>query len=174
MFVDQASGHLDVQFQTRLNTHETLQAKENYKLQCLDLGIRPQSYVTDQGAAFTSHEFTQQLTDFRQIHQLAGTGGHHHNAIAERAIGTITKVSRTLLLHSAIHWPDVADSQLWPMAVQYAVFLYNHMPRADTGLSPHDMYTKVRWKLDQFHNCHVWGCPVYVLDKRLGDGKKIG
>ena len=39
MFVDQASGHLDVQFQTRLNTHETLQAKENYELQCLDLGI---------------------------------------------------------------------------------------------------------------------------------------
>jgi hypothetical protein len=31
MFVDHASGFLWVEFQTHLNTHETLQAKENFK-----------------------------------------------------------------------------------------------------------------------------------------------
>jgi hypothetical protein len=29
------------------------------------------------------------------------------------------------MLHAAIHWPDVADTALWPMAVAHAVFLHN-------------------------------------------------
>jgi hypothetical protein len=52
-------------------------------------------------------------------------------------------IAQTLLLHSAIHWPDVADAQLWPMAVDHAVFLHNHMRREDTSLSPHDLFTKL-------------------------------
>jgi hypothetical protein len=51
-------------------------------------------------------------------------------------------MSRTMMLHAAIHWPDVADSTLWPMAVARAVYLYNHMPAVDTGISPADMFTK--------------------------------
>jgi hypothetical protein len=48
-----------------------------------------------------------------------------------------------MMLHAAIHWPDVADSTLWPMAVAHAVYLYNHMPALDTGISPADMFTKM-------------------------------
>jgi hypothetical protein len=47
------------------------------------------------------------------------------------------------------------------------------MPPLETGISPVDLFTKTRWEQKKFHDCHVWGCPVYVLDKTLGDGKKI-
>jgi hypothetical protein len=59
------------------------------------------------------------------------------------------------------------------MAVTHATYLYNHMPHLETGISPVDLFTKMRWEQKKFHDCHVWGCPVYVLDKTLGDGKKI-
>ncbi|KAI2491272.1 hypothetical protein MHU86_23291 [Fragilaria crotonensis] len=82
-------------------------------------------------------------------------------------------IARTMMLHSAIHWPDVADASLWPMAVQHAVFLHNHMPNQVSGLSPVDVFTKSRWQQHKFHDLHVWGCPVYVLDKSIADGKKL-
>jgi hypothetical protein len=48
------------------------------------------------------------------------------------------------------------------------------MPCLETGISPVDLFTKTRWEQQKkFHDCHVWGCPVYVLDKALGNGKKI-
>ena len=41
------------------------------------------------------------------------------------------------------------------------------------GLCPHDLFFKTRWSQAKFHDLHVWGCPVYVLDKTLSDGKKL-
>jgi transposase InsO family protein len=131
-----------VKFQAHLTTHETLKAKESYELLCRDLGIIVQSFLTDNGSAFTSKEFTSQLAKFEQVIRFAGTGAHHHNAIAERNIQTIMAIARTMMLHSAIHWPDVADACLWPMAVQHAVFLHNHMPNQQAGISPHDIFTR--------------------------------
>ena len=46
MFVDHASGYLHVEFQTHLNTHETINAKENFELMCRDNGVIPQAYVS--------------------------------------------------------------------------------------------------------------------------------
>ena len=77
------------------------------------------------------------------------------------------------MLHQAVHWSDVSSTTLWPMAVQHAVFLYNHMPNPATGLSPNDLLTKTRWPQSQLADVHVWGCPVYVLDKTIQDGKKL-
>jgi hypothetical protein len=82
-------------------------------------------------------------------------------------------IARTMMLHLAIHWPDVADPTLWPLAVKHAVFLVNHMPDPRTGLSPFDVFTKTRWEQQKLTDVHVWGCPVYVLDKMISDGKKL-
>jgi hypothetical protein len=141
---------------------------------CHDHGVIPQAYHSENGSSFTSSGFTARLCEFAQVTSFAGAGAHHHNGTVERAIQTIMNMSRTMMLHAAIHWPDVADSTLWPMAVAHAVYLYNHMPAAlDTGISPADMFTKTRWEQRKFHDVHVWGCPVYVLDKTLSDGKKL-
>jgi hypothetical protein len=68
-------------------------------------------------------------------------------------------IARAMMLHAAIHWPQVADPQLWPMAVKQAIYLWNHMPVESTGISPHDLYTSSRWAQSKFQDVHVWGCP---------------
>ena len=173
LFVDLATNHIHVEFQSKLNTHETATAKESYEMMCRDHGVVPQSYHSDNGSSFTSKGFAEHLQKFEQVSSFAGVGAHHQNAAAERSIRTIMMIARTMMLHAAIHWPDVADACLWPMAVQHAVFLYNHVPDLSTGLSPHDLFTRTRWPQRKFHDLHVWGCPVYVLDKTISDGKKV-
>ena len=74
-------------------------------------------------------------------------------------------IARTQLLHAAIHWPDMADASLWPMAVDHAVFLFNHVPDPSSGLSAHDVFSGQRWPLRRLHDLHVLGAPVYVLAK---------
>jgi len=82
---------------------------------------------------------------FAQVMSFAGAGR------SERVIQTMM----TMMLHSAIHWPNVADATLWPMAVAHAVYLYNHMPSLDTGISPADLFTKMRWEQRKFHDVHA-------------------
>jgi hypothetical protein len=173
VFVDHATGHVHVKHQVHLTSHETLQAKERYEDMCRDHGILVQSYLSDNANAFTSQEYTSKLSVFKEVMRFAGVGAHHHNGVAERSIGSIMAMARTMMLHAAIHWPDSADATLWPMAVLHAVFLYNHVPNETTGISPNDLFTKTRWAQSKLHDIHVWGCPVYVLDSTIADGKKI-
>ena len=173
IFVDHASGYTWIGFQSHLNTHETLHVKNSFELFCRDVGVVPTQYLTDNGSAFTSQKYTESLQNFARTYRFAGVGAHHHAGVAERAIQTIMSIARTMMLHAAIHWPEMADPSLWPMAVAHATFLCNHVPSATHGISPHDLFTRTRWEQRKFHDLHVWGCPVYVLDKSMGDGKKL-
>lgn len=173
VFVDNFSGMIHIELQKNLNTHETLEAKAKFEAMALDSGVIPQSYLSDNGPAFTSQEFANRMKQFEQVSKFAGAGAHHHNGVAERSIRTVISIARTMMMHAAIHWPEVSDPTLWPMAVKYAAHVYNRMPHVDSGLCPIDTFSRQRWKQTQFHDMHVWGCPVYVLDKRIADGIKI-
>ena len=173
IFVDHASGYIYVKHQVLMNTHETIDSKESFESHCRDFGIVVSQYLSDNGSAFTSQSYKAHLQTFAQISNYAGVGAHHHNGVAERSIQTVMSIARTMLLHSAIHWPDVADASLWPLAVDHAVRLHNYMPNPATGISPHDLFSKSRWSQVNFQHFHVWGCPVYVLDKTISDGKKL-
>jgi Integrase core domain. len=127
IFVDNASGYVNVQIQSILTSHATLSSKIAYENHCRDHGVIPQKYLSDNGLSFTSKQFVDHLTSFHQHHHLAGVGAHHHNGHAERAIQTIISISRAMIIHSAIHWPELVDTSLWPMAVSHAVFLWNHL-----------------------------------------------
>eukprot|EP00978_Attheya_sp_CCMP212_P036651 scaffold167905_cov46-Attheya_sp.AAC.2 len=79
-----------------------------------------------------------------------------------------------MVLHAAIHCPEEADLALWPFALEYAAFIWNHLPREDHLLSPVEIFTSIKSKdYSNILRTHVWGCPVYVLDPRLQDGKKV-
>lgn len=173
IFIDHASSFIHVEFQSSLSSHETLRAKLAFERQCRDVGVVIQTYMSDNGKAFTAKDFTDHLSNFSQVSKFAGVGAHHHNAQAERAIRTIMSIARTMMIHAGIHWPDMAKPTLWPMSVAHACYLFNHVPNPTTGLSPSDVFTKTRWPHKRFHDMHVWGCPVYVLDKSLQDGQKI-
>jgi hypothetical protein len=156
VFVYHFSGLIHVELQQNLNTHETLASKGRYEAMAQDSGVVPQMYLSDNGPAFSSHDYARQLQKFEQVSKFAGAGAHHQNGMAERSIRTVNSIARTMMMHAAIHWPEMSDPSLWPMAVQHAVYVFNHMPNLDSGLC-----------------LHVWGCPVYVLDKRTADGIKI-
>ena len=173
IFVDHASRWIHVELQSRLNSHQTLQGKRRFETICGNYGVIPQQYLSDNGAAFQSDEFTTHLERFHQTIRHSAVGAHHSNGIAESMIGAIMSISRAMLHHSALHWPDVADINLWPLAILHAVHIHNHLPRESTGRSPYELFSRKTWSPSKFHDFHVWGCPVYVLDSTLSGGNKL-
>ena len=173
VFTDMATGFIHVEPVTNTSAHATLEAKAKFEVAMWELGIKVREYHLDKGSAFTSDAFTSDLVQNKQKFSYAGVGAHSQNGIAERAIQTIVYMARTMMIHSSIHWPGVADTCLWPMAVQAAVYIHNRFPRIDNNLSPYELLTSSRWERQRLMNLHVWGSPVYVLDPRIQDGKTI-
>jgi hypothetical protein len=142
IFVDHATIHIHIEFQKRINSHKKVVGKQAYESMCLDYGAIPQSYLSDNDTAFTSHAFELHLENFSQNIRFASAGTHHHNGHAKCAIRTVMSIACTMMLHATIHLPNMANPRLLPMAVQHAVFIYNHMPTLESGLSPHDLFLK--------------------------------
>mmetsp|Transcript_15060 Transcript_15060/g.36762 ORF Transcript_15060/g.36762 Transcript_15060/m.36762 type:complete len:970 (-) Transcript_15060:1237-4146(-) len=123
---------------------------------------------------FNSTSFKADIEAHKQSIDFSGVGAHHQNGAAERAIKTITTWARAMLLHQMLHWPDEADHKLWPFAMDHAVYLWNHLPREDTLQAPIELMSGSKLNHHEwFPRLHVWGAPVYVLDPKLQDGKKI-
>jgi hypothetical protein len=100
-----------------------------------------------------------------------GTNAHHQNGVAERAIHTISKMARAMILHASMHWKDGIDASLWPMAVNHAIHIYNNTP--NKGVTPVDILTGSTVTRHRLLDLHVWGCPVYVLDPQMQQGSKL-
>ena len=47
------------------------------------------------------------------------------------------------------------------------------MPRADGSMSPEDIYYGIKSDYHHLKDARTWGCPAYVLDPTLQDGKKL-
>jgi Reverse transcriptase (RNA-dependent DNA polymerase) len=77
-----------------------------------------------------------------------------------------------MMIHAAIRWPVISSTELWPMAISYAVWLYNHMPKSN-GFSPLEIIVKSRHPRRILTNAHVFGCPTYVLDPKLQNYGKL-
>jgi hypothetical protein len=122
VFIDSATGFIHLVLQVNLNMHETLNAIHEFEQVCHDHGVVPQLYHSDNASVFTSEGMAEKLKRFAQIITFAGAGAHHHNGMAKRAIGMITNMARTMMLHAAIHWPDATNATQWPMAVTHATF----------------------------------------------------
>ena len=109
-------------------------------------GVAINEYHADNGI-FTSKRWNEALKNASQGQTLSGVGGHHQNALAERAIGTVTNSARAMLLHAKIHWPDEYDTRLWPFALSYAAWLYNHTPKTN-GIAPIKIFCGVKTSCD--------------------------
>jgi hypothetical protein len=130
IFVDHVSGHVQGEHQVGVNTHETLKAKNAYEGKCYEMGVGVQIYLSDNGT-FTSKAYEDDLQILQQHQHFAGVGAHHQNGVAEWSIQTIMSMARTMMIHTHIRWPnDVQNLPLWPMAVDYIVYIYNHTPTA--------------------------------------------
>ena len=74
--------------------------------------------------------------------------------------------SRAQLLHAAMHWKDVMISELWYIAVDYALYSYDYLPN-EKGIASAELFTGVTSPRHKLKDCHIWGASVYVLDLRL-------
>ena len=75
---------------------------------------------------------------------------------------------------SAPSWaPDCTNIGLWPFAFEYAVHIWNHLPRRDSLRAPIEIFTQKLPSYDFLNSLHVWGYPIYVLDPKLQDGHKL-
>ena len=83
-------------------------------------------------------------------------------------------MARTLLLHAILHWPDETELDLWPFAMEHAVFVWNNLPNQEHGSAPIELWTGQLFEnFDHLKHLHVFGCPAYVLEPTLQDGKKL-
>ena len=109
-----------------------------------------------------------------QTLKFSGVGAHHQNGVTERSIRTVIQLARAMLLHSTLMWPDQANLELWPYAMNQAVYIYNRTPKSDSGLAPVELFSRTKFSsYDHLQRLHVFGCPVFVLDPKLQDGKRI-
>ena len=73
-------------------------------------------------------------------------------------------MARTMLMHASLRYPeDTFSTDLWQMAMDYAVWFYNRT------LSAIEIWSRSRFEpvAETLSNCHVWGFPTYVLETKL-------
>jgi hypothetical protein len=171
IFVDHMSGYIHVEPQLGFSSSETIRAKQNYEKLCLDNGIMVDTFLADNGV-FKANAFVQHIREHNQRIRYCGVNAHHQNGVAERSIRTISDMARAMMLHTSIRWKNGVDASLWPMATNYATYIYNHMPNSE-GIAPIDLFAGTQFPRHKLKDIHVFGCPVYVLDPTLQSGKKL-
>ena len=77
-----------------------------------------------------------------------------------------SEMARAMMLHSSIRWKHGIVSRLWPMAIDYSTYIYNHNPNRQ-GIAPADLFTRLTVPRHKLNDIHVFGCPVYVLHPTL-------
>ena len=172
IFIDEASEYIHIENQVSLGAPETVRSKLRFEREALRHGVVIRGYHGDNGV-YKSSLFKKSCESMNQTLDFCGVGAHHHNGVAERGIRTISTCARTMLLHSMIHWPEQTTLDLWPFAVDYAVFLWNRMPREKSKVSPLELFYSTKSSYEEIKSARVWGCPVYVLEPTLQDGKKL-
>ena len=118
-----------------LGSTKTVKSKLGFERDAHDCGVVISFYHTDNGM-FTSKEFTWVVLCQDQKVRSSGVGAAHQNEVTKQAIRTTATMARTMLLHAAMHAPDLVTKELWPMAMSHVVWLCNHIPDEVTGLTP--------------------------------------
>ena len=75
-----------------------------------------------------------------------------------------------MLMHSATRFPeDTLSTDLWPMSMDYAVWVYNQTSGLKSGLYAIEICSSSRFEpvSETLSNCHVCSCPTYVLELKL-------
>ena len=92
-------------------------------------------YHTDNGI-FNSSDFMEELLKNQQKIRFSGAGASHQNGATERAIKTVVTMANTMLINAALRCPeDTLSTDIWPMEMDYSVWVYNRTPDMQSGLS---------------------------------------
>ena len=175
LFVDHATNYIFNNHQVNLTAIATVESKHKCESAFDEIGIQIKQYHSD-NHPFRSKIWVNDCSVQQQLPTKHSGVGAHHQVLAERNIQTIFNWSRANLLHFVLHWPQMAKNceNLWPFAVDYAVYMHNNLPIRDMRVSPIEKLSGTIFNnYNHLIRAHTFGCPVYVLDPRLQDSKKI-
>jgi len=144
LFYDAASQLIQIFHQPSLGSSDALNSKIKFEKEAVHCGITINAYHMDNGI-FTKAQFRKaQFCKADQVHTVSSVRVHHQNGSAECTIKTIQDMSHAMMIHLLVHWPDEYHVDLWPFAMDYAVWLYNHTPQCDSGLAPMEFFCSIR------------------------------
>ena len=169
VFIDHASDYVSIKHQVSINATETVKAKLKFEREAQSQGVVTKGYHTDNGI-FSASEFMEEALKKQQKIRFSGAGVSHQNGAVERAIKTLVTMTSTMLMHAALRCPeDTLSTDLWPIAIDYAVWVYNRIPDMQYILSAIGIWSRPRFEpvSETLSNCHVWGFPTYVLESKL-------
>ena len=174
IYFDHHSAYIHLEPQVSLAIGETLEGKHRFEAFAARHGVKLRNFRTD-NHPFNSKEFLEDLDLQDQTITFSGVGAHHQAGVAERAIQTVTHWARAMMMEQLLRWPDEFDPANWAFALEHAVYVWNHMPRARNGLSPIELFTGTKTPSydPALTNLRIWGCPAWTLDPKLQDGHKL-
>jgi Reverse transcriptase (RNA-dependent DNA polymerase)/GAG-pre-integrase domain len=172
IFVDHFSDLSYVHLQSSTNAAETLEAKRTFELFAQSHGVVVQQYHADNGR-FAEHAWIEDVRRKAQILTFSGVGAHHQNGRAEKRIRDLQDMARTSLLHAQRMWPDAINVHLWPYALRHANEAINMTPFKDSVCTPLEKFSESKIR-PNYRNIHTFGCPAYVLDGAIQNGRKGG
>ena len=90
--------------------------------------------------------------------RFSGAGASHQNGAAECAIKTVVTITRNMLMHADLRYTeDTLSTDLWPMAMEYAVWVYNRTPDMQSVLSAIEIWSSSSFEpiSETLSNCHI-------------------
>ena len=172
IYVDQVSRVGFVNLQRSTSAEETLEGKQAFERWASTHGVHVRAYHADNGI-FRANEWVRACHEQRQPLTFASVGAHHQNGLAERRIRELQDTARTMLIHANRRWPIAVDAHLWPFALRTANEIFNITPNLQdpAGRSPLQVFSDSPVDVNVKHY-KPFGCPVYVLDPSIQEGKK--
>ena len=165
IFVDHLSGYIHVWHQVTFSAYDNVKSKLLYGRDSAKYGVCIQVYNIDNGV-FTSKYFTDELIENDQHIRFSGASSDHQNVVEKYGIQTVIRMTCIMLVHSAMRIPQgTITAELYPMAIDHAVWLYKKMPREYSGLSTYELWSRSYFlpSKDIISTFHTWSSPAYVI-----------
>ena len=137
---------MSIKHQADIHATKTVKAKLKFDREDQSHGAVIKGYQTDNGISNAS-DLMEELLKKQQKIGFSGAGTSNQNGAAERTIKTVVTMARIMLMHAAIICPEeTLSTDLWPMSMDYDVWVYNRIPDMQYGLFPIEILSRSRFE----------------------------